>query len=201
MYDKRTVFKSLLPLDIQTFSEDVDPPNEPPAGQGDGAGGEPPAQTTTTFTEEDFNKRLQEELAKAGIQHQEQLEAALSEAQKLAKMNADEKAKYELEKREQELAVKEKDIATRELRAETVKTLADPKVNLPAEVIDLVLADNAENTSKNIETFKKVFDAAVQTAVESRLTGKAPRVGSGTLATTAEEQAREQFAKALGGTI
>lgn len=194
--------KLLLPLDIQYFADgDPEPPVDPvePAPAG-GTDPQPPAPPVT-YTEEDFQKRLQEELAKAGNQHKEQLEAALSEAQKLAKMNADEKAKYELEKREQDLAAKEKDIASRELRAETLKTLADPKYNLPAEVIDLVLADDAETTTQKMDTFKKVFDTAVQSAVETRLAGKSPTVGTGQTKVSTEEQAREQFAKALGGSI
>lgn len=187
----------LTTLNIKFFSEDP-PPADPGAPQDP-----PPAKDTdpaqATYTEEDFQKRLQEELAKVTNKHTDDLAAARTEAEKLAKMNADEKAIYELEQREKALADKEHSIATRELRAETLKALADKDTNLPAEVLDLVIGADAETTTQNIKTFKKVFDAAVQTAVEARLAGKTPTVGTGTAAKGAEEQAREQFAKALGG--
>lgn len=188
--------KMLLPLNLQYFADDPPPadppaanPQDPPPKEGDPA----------TYAEKEFQKRLQEEISKVTTKHADDLAAARTEAEKLAKMNADEKAKYEFEKREQDLAAKEQDIATRELRAETLKTLADKKYNLPAEVIDLVLGADAETTTKNIETFKTVFDAAVQSAVEERLAGKSPSTGTGGAGKGTEEQIREQFAKGLKG--
>lgn len=198
--------KLLLPLDIQFFADGGgDLPTEPQGVDNLSGGNEPtPTQSNPepkTYTEEDLNKRVQEELAKMTAKHQEDLATARTEAEKLAKMNADEKAKYELEKREQELAAKEKEIALRELRAETLKTLADPKYNLPAEVLDLVLTEDSETTNKNIQTFKEVFDKAVQSAIEQRLAGKSPQVGNLPTQKTDEEKVREQFAQALGGLI
>lgn len=184
--------KLLLPLNIQYFADEPPATNNPVD--------EPPANNPApTYTEEDFQTKLQEELAKAKATHDDEVAAARSEAEKLAKMNADEKAKFELEKREQALAAKEQNIATRELRNETLTMLADAKYNLPADVIDLVLGQDAEKTTKNIETFKQVFDAAVQKVVDERLAGKSPTVSNGTQAQGAEELAREQFARALTG--
>ncbi|WP_312124076.1 DUF4355 domain-containing protein [Lysinibacillus boronitolerans] len=184
--------KMLLPLNIQYLADDPptdDSQDSPVSNEGD----------PVTYTEEDFQKRLQEEVAKATTKHADDLAAARTEAEKLAKMNADEKAKYELEKREQDLAAKEQEIAARELRSETLSMLADKKYNLPAEVIDIVLGENAETTIKNIETFKAVFDAAVQKSVEERLAGKSPSTGTSGAGKGTEEQIREQFANGLKG--
>ncbi|MED4377977.1 DUF4355 domain-containing protein [Schinkia azotoformans] len=188
----------LLPLHLQFFGDGAEGTED--AGQGDN----PPSDDlnkgqgeTITYTEQDFQKKLQEELAKATAKHNEDIEAARSEAEKLAKMTADEKAKYEFEQREKKVEEKEKEIVLRELRAETLNTLSEK--NIPQEVIDIVLADNAENTAKNIDAFKSVFDKAVQAAVEARLSGKSPQVGSGTATKGTEEQVREQFSKALKG--
>ena len=95
--------KMLLPLNIQYLADDPptdDSQDSPVSNEGD----------PVTYTEEDFQKRLQEEVAKATTKHADDLAAARTEAEKLAKMNADEKAKYELEKREQDLAAKEQPI-------------------------------------------------------------------------------------------
>ncbi|GLC87499.1 DUF4355 domain-containing protein [Lysinibacillus piscis] len=181
--------KLLLTLNIQYFAD------EPPADDSS-AGEENPAPT---YTEQDFQTRLQEELAKAKADHENEVATARTEAEKLAKMTADQKATYELEKREQELATKEQKIAARELRSETLNMLADAKYNLPAEVIDLVLGADAETTTKNIETFKQVFDVAVQKSVEERLAGKSPSSGTPTTQNGQLDVIREQFAKALGG--
>lgn len=190
--DNSTKSKLLVPLNLQYFAE------EPPAT--DPVETDPPTDNPApTYTEQEFQTKLQEELAKLKAGHDDEVAAARSEAEKLAKMNADEKAKYELEKREQTLTAKEQEIAARELRSETLNMLADKKYNLPAEVIDLVLGEDAETTTKNIETFKQIFDAAVQSVVEERLAGKSPSVGTGVAAKGAEEQIREQFANGLKG--
>lgn len=185
--------KLLLKLDIQYFAGDELPTPADPVEQ----------QTTelpiATYTEEDFQAKLQEELAKAKAELDNEVASARTEAEKLAKMTADQKAAYEMEKREQELTAKEQKIAARELRSETFNLLADKKYNLPADVIDLVLGEDAETTTKNIETFKQVFDAAVQKVVDNRLAGKSPTVSNSTQAQGAEELAREQFARALTG--
>lgn len=124
------------------------------------------------------------------------LEESRTEAEKLAKMSSEEKEKFEMDKRLKALEGKEKEIALRELKAETAKSLADK--GLPAEVLDLVIADDAETTAKRTDTFKSVFDKAVQAAVEDRLKGKAPSSGGGG-GKSEEDQAREKFAAALKG--
>lgn len=167
----------------------------------DGGGGTPPASAPNSgegaaksFSQEELNQLLADEKAKWEQDAAAKIEAAKSEAEKLAKMTADEKAQFELDKRIKELEDKEQSIALRELKAETLKTLSEK--GLPADVLDLVLADNAENTLKKVETFKATFDKAVQAAVDERLKGKSPNLGTGT---SIEEQAREQFANALKG--
>lgn len=175
--------------DLQMFAGG----EEPPADNGKGEESDP-----VTYTEEDLQTRIKEALAKAKTDHEAEIAAARSEAEKLAKMTADEKAKFEFEQREQKVEEKEKAIAIRELKVETLKTLSEKSI--PQEVLELVLADNAENTAKKIDTFKTVFDKAVQAAVEERLSGKSPSLGNGNTATTAaDEQIRSQFSSALKG--
>lgn len=155
------------------------------------------AADVKTYTEEDVQKLLKDELAKVNEQHKQALEAAKEETLKTAKMTADEKKKYELEKGLAELEKKEKELALRELKADTLKVLAEKE--LPADILDMVLADNLENTTKRIESFKAIFDQAVQKQVEKRLAGKSPETTAKTL--TGTDQVREQFANALKGGI
>lgn len=196
MCKKETKFP-LLPLHLQFFAESEEGEGQ---GQDDNHVDDNPdegQESKATYTEKDFQKKLQEELDKVKAKHNEDIEAARTEAEKLAKMTADEKAKYEFAQREKKVEEKEKEIALRELKAETLKTLSEK--NIPHQVIDIVIADNAENTAKNIDAFKTVFDEAVQAAVEQRLSGKSPQVGDGTSTKGTEEQVREQFSNALKG--
>ena len=123
-----------------------------------------------------FDKKLQdaiaEEKAKWETDKQKAVDDALTEAEKLKKMNADEKAKYQDQKRKEALDKREKDITTRELKAQARETLAEK--NLPKELIDALNFDSAEACNTSIEAVEKAFQNAIQKAVEDRLKGTKP---------------------------
>ncbi|MFD3260847.1 DUF4355 domain-containing protein [Paenibacillus lentus] len=194
--------RDLLPLNLQLFAADEG--NE--AGGTDADAGAEPGKddaAETAITPEQLAAAREEARNEARAEYEKELASKLeesrTEAEKLAKMTAEEKAKFEFDKRLAQLEEKEKALASRELQAEAVKTLADK--GLPSKVLDFVIADNAENTSKRIESFKTVFDEAVQAAVEQRLQGKTPHAGSGSRTKSSEEQVREQFSAALKGAL
>ena len=113
----------------------------------------------------------------------------LSEAEKLAKMNKEEKAQYLQQKREKELTEKEAAITRRELMAEAKNTLAEKK--LPAGLAEVLNYADADSCSKSIEAVEKAFQEAVQAGVEERLKGgkppkKAPSEGDENLAEQVE---------------
>lgn len=184
-----------LPLNLQLFSQD-----DGAANGGSSATDETKEEVSQTFTAEEVEKQVEAAKAEAKAEYERQLAAKLeesrTEAEKLAKMTAAEKEQFELSKRLAELEKKEQEIAQRELKAETAKTLTDK--GLPAEVLELVLADDAEKTIKRVDTFKSIFDKAVQAAVEERLKGKSPQVGSSS-PKSANDQVREQFSAGLKG--
>jgi hypothetical protein len=106
------------------------------------------------------------------------LEDAKTEAEKLAKMNADEKAKFEEQKRIAALEKREREITTRELKAQAYETLASK--NLPKELIDTLVFTDADQCNKSIEAVEKAFQTAVEKAVNEKLKGKEiPKGGSG----------------------
>ncbi|MEG2654914.1 MAG: DUF4355 domain-containing protein [Clostridium sp.] len=128
----------------------------------------------------EFDKRLSkaQETAKAKweAEYNSKLETAKTEAEKLAKMNADEKAKYAEEKRVEELTKREKDITTRELKAQAYETLAEK--GMPKELVDILNYENADMCNKSIEAVEKAFQSAVEKAVNDKLRGKGdPKVG------------------------
>lgn len=120
----------------------------------------------------EFDKRLKQALQTAQTEWETQQQEKITEADKLKKMNADEKAKYELDKRAKELDKKEKDITTRELKAQAYETLAEK--NLPKELIDALNFSDAETCNASIEAVEKAFQNAVKKAVDDRLRSKPP---------------------------
>lgn len=104
-------------------------------------------------------------------------EAAVAEALKVAKMDEESKAAYEKEQAAKKLEEREAEIARRELKVDARGVLAEKEV--PAEFLDMLLGTDLKATTKNVETFKAKFDAAVQAQVEKRLVGKTPQSGNG----------------------
>ena len=89
-----------------------------------------PAPAEKTFTQEEVNKLISERLAR----QQKQFDAKQEEAAKLAKMNAEQKAQYEAEKREKELLQREQAVKEKELRYEALNILAEN--NLPSKLVE-----------------------------------------------------------------
>lgn len=127
----------------------------------------------------EFDKRVAKALETAKgkweTDYQAKIEEAKTEAEKLAKMNADQKAEYEAKKKLDDLAKREKDITTRELRATAFETLAEK--NLPKELVDILNYSDAEQCNKSIEAVEKAFQSAVEKAVNDKLRGGNPPKG------------------------
>ncbi len=127
----------------------------------------------------EFDKRVAKALetakAKWETDKATELENAKTEAEKLAKMNAEQKAKYAEEKRMAELEKRERDITTRELKAQAYETLAEK--GLPKELVDILNYSDAELCNKSIESVEKAFQSAVEKAVNEKLRGGDPPKG------------------------
>lgn len=96
---------------------------------------------------------------------------AVAEAQRLAKMNNDQKAEYEKEQAEKKLAKREADITRRELQATAKDILADR--GLPIELFATLDYSDAETCNKSIDAVEKAFKAAVENAVDERIKASA----------------------------
>ncbi|HEM2816439.1 TPA: DUF4355 domain-containing protein, partial [Streptococcus suis] len=102
------------------------------------------ATAEKTYTQAEVTEMIQQNVnravAKAHKDAEEQFQNKQDEAKKLAKMNAEDKQKYQLDKREKDLADREAEITRRELTAEA-KTILSER-GLPIELVDVVnLAD------------------------------------------------------------
>ena len=175
--------KSRIPMNLQFFAGEGDGAGAGEGGNGGGTGGDG-AVKLPSFDEflkaegnqAEFDRRVSKATETALKNAHEKwrilTDDKVSEAEKLAKMNEAEKKDYLHQKREKELSDKEAAITRRELMAEAKNTLSDKK--LPAELAEILVYTDADSCNKSIAAVEKVFQAAVQAAVEERLKGDAP---------------------------
>lgn len=182
-----------LPMNLQYFAEGGDGSGAGGDGDGSGEGGDGDGsgegngsggdgkQSFDDFLKGDgnqaeFDRRVNKAVQTALGNAREKWEALtndkLSEAEKLAKMTKEEKADYLQKKKEKELNDREAAVTRSELKAEAKNTLAEKK--LPPTLADLLDYKDADACKKSIETVEKIFQEAVQTAVEQKLKGGEP---------------------------
>ena len=135
-----------------------------------------PAEPTIETQPQDEKKytdaEVDEIINKKFAKWKSEQEAKENEAKKLAKMNADEKQKYQLDQREQELANREQAIARKELTAEAKAMLSER--GLPVELVNVVDLSNAEAVTESVASIQKSWEDAVQKGVSDRMKGSAP---------------------------
>lgn len=126
-----------------------------------------------TFTKSELDALLQKEGDKRVTQAMKKQEGKIKEAEKLAKMSAEEKYVYELEQREKAIEQKERELSLAENKAEAAKILADKGIS--AELVQFVVAEDADTMNANIKLLEKAFKASVKKEVEARLQGNSPK--------------------------
>lgn len=167
-----------LPMMLQFFAEqggegsdgapntESEQPNEGEEKQGE--------QQAKTFTQDEVNKIVSQRLER----QKEQLKAKEDEAKKLSRMNAEQKANYELEKankRAEEAAAK---LARYEMRDSAKQMLADGGFNNADNgLLDLVVTDTAESTQANVNVLLTAIEAIREDERNKLLAGKTPKVG------------------------
>ena len=118
------------------------------------------------------NKALETNKSKLQAEMAKKLEAAKTEAEKMAAMNAEQKAQYEREQKETELKSREAAITKRELVATAKEQLAEK--GLPLHLASVLSYTSAEECTASIEAVEKAFREAVETGVAQRLSGGKP---------------------------
>lgn len=151
------------------------------------------------FTEDDIQKRINDELAKAKVKwekdYNKKAEKARKERERLSKLSDDERAKAELENSRKELEAKEAELTRKELKLEMVKVLSER--NLPVEFMDYLVDADSESTLKRITTFEKAYKKAVEAGVNEKLKGKAPKAGGHATAGARNAGAKNGFFDAI----
>ena len=141
-----------------------------------------------TYTEEELQKQLQSATDKRvtealktakekwEAEYNEKLEAEKSQAEELASMTAEERARAEFEKEKSEWLKEKSTFEKEKMKLETTKLL--DAEGLPISFVDYVLTDSAEGVKENIKVFKEQWNKELDEAITERLKGKAPASGS-----------------------
>lgn len=196
-WQRMTVFKGLLQAFDDPEGGEGNKGNSGDDGQKSGKSGDKGAQDGKSgddgangkgadekkYSDADLDKIINQKFAK----WQKDQDKAVSEAEKLAKMDAQQKAEYERDQLQKRVAELEK----KENRAEMGKVargmLSDDGINLPDDLISMIITTDAESTKTNVQQFSKLFKAAVQDAVKEALKGKTPGTGSSSGTVTKEQ--------------
>lgn len=151
-----------------TMEPTTEPTNEPIT--------EPTQEPTVeepTFTQAQVDEMMKQRVAR----EKEKSDKAVEEAKKLAKMNADQKRDYQLEKLKTENESLKAVQAHDEMKTEASKQFKDAGIgNVPDSVLEISARDTAENTSDAIKALTDWFNGAKEAAITELLKGKTPKV-------------------------
>ena len=131
-------------------------------------------QTTETtqqgvFTQADFDRAV----SKMYEQFETKFSKKAEEASKLASMNAEEKARYEIEQSKKEIEDMRKNFTLQQNKTECMKILAER--NIDVTLADFVVAEDAETMKKNIDKIDKAFKKSVEAEINNRLKSTTPK--------------------------
>jgi CHAD domain-containing protein len=149
-------------------------------------GPEDSQEPKTTYTLEEVQELLQKEgdrrVSQALKKAREEAKKQVAEAQKLAVMDEQQRYQYELENAKAELEQLKREKAIAENTQATLRVLA--KRNLPAELLDYVITEDADSTLEKIDSLQKILTKWVNAEVDKRI----PKQGTPKAGTTPSQE-------------
>lgn len=179
--------KILMPMNLQFFAEDnpqgdpkdpVDPPKpkdgdpvDPPEGKKQGEPADPDPDGKHVYTDEQVNEIVKKRLARA----EKEKQAAVDEAAKLAKMNADQKKDYELQKAQKERDELKSQLASYQMGKQARSMFEDAKLSVTEEDLQHVVTPEAESTKANVKWLIAHDQAVAEGVRQELLKGSTPK--------------------------
>ena len=132
----------------------------------------------------EFDKKVAKALETARTKWEQDAEVKRTEAEKLAKMDADEKHKYELEKATKEREDALAKLNAYELKEEAIKIASEKE--LPISLLNVIdyRKENAESIKTKIDEIEVVYKQAIQSGINDRMKEKTPKTVVETPTTT-----------------
>ncbi|MBJ8281184.1 DUF4355 domain-containing protein [Staphylococcus pseudintermedius] len=120
------------------------------------------------------NERVNEEMARRTKEMRQQIQDELTEKQKeadkLRKMNAEQKHQYELEKAEKERDDYKQQLESYKMRQEAMTMFSEANMQAPESLLNMVVQDTAEATKEAVDSFVSMVNQEVQRQLESKAT-------------------------------
>lgn len=162
-----------MKLDLQYFAEEISETEE--TGAQVEAVEEQPAKEEKMYTQSEVNEIMRKRMDRAMREQQEKIDAAKSEATKMAKMNAEQKRNYELEKANKRAQEAEARLARLEMQTVARKMFDESGVTITDEELALVVTDDAETTKSNVEMLTDFAKKVREKAVNEVMAGSTPK--------------------------
>lgn len=164
-------------FDLQMFADEGDnggADGNGGDGAGDSASGAQDQKPAAKYTDEDVDRIIEKKFAEWEKKKAKQV----SEAERLSKMSAEEKANERIKQLEERLAAADREKAVAAMTKQARAILADKNINVNDDLLTNLIAEDAETTKANCENFISLFTAAVEKAVKERVKGDTPKTGT-----------------------
>lgn len=171
-------------FDIQLFAEDTadsaatattGTDTKPTENHDTGKEPERETKSDAKYNDADLDRIIGQKFA----EWQKKQQKAVDEAKKLAEMNAQQKAEYERDQLKKELEGYKLKDSLAEMSKAARKMLSDENINVPDELLAMMVTTDAEQTKIAVDNFAKLFKETVENTVKERLRGETPRRGTG----------------------
>ena len=138
-----------------------------------------------TFTQDEIDEMVKSNVDRAVAKALHKADEQRKEAEKLAAMNAKEKAEYEINKKQQDLEERERNIQLRELTAEAKDMLIEK--GLSSDLASILDYKDAESVKESINIIESAINKEAEKQVIERLKGRTPKTKNINSAITKEE--------------
>lgn len=139
------------------------------------------------YTDEDVDEIIKKRLSRAQKKFEKEQQEKVDEAKKLAKMNADQKQQYELEKIQKEADEAKAKLATYEMRNTASSMFKEQGIAVSDEALDLVTTDQAETTKTNVGKLVKFIQSIKDETTKELTKGTTPRINGQRTTITRDE--------------
>lgn len=134
------------------------------------------------YSDEDLNAILDKRFARWKADQEKEKK----EAERLAEMNAQERAEAERDKVQKELDELKAKNAIAEMTNEARKMCAEHDINVGEDLLSVLVNQDADKTKKAVDSFVKMFEQEVEKAVKEKLKGNGPKRGGSNKGVTRE---------------
>ena len=140
---------------------------------------EPKKEQEKTFTRDEVNKMINAEKAKERQAVLQEVESKRAEADRLAKMDEDQKKSYELQQANDRASKAEKELNAYKLKDETTRQASKRGISIAyLDTIDFT-RETAESINNKLDIFEKTSKAEREKAISEYSKEPPPRTGDG----------------------